>query len=66
MLTPSDDFTYRAVDIKWDWARSGVRWHRHWATILWGSDIFIQGVPVLKVLVLVNVLVWALMWWGLR
>ena len=38
---------------------------KEWLYILWGLDIFINGVPFLKTIVAANVLVWlifALLW----
>lgn len=47
---------WRAIDIKIIGADLRI-----WQA-LWGTDIFINGIPILKVIVLTNVVVWVIMW----
>ena len=30
--------------------------------IIWGTDIFINGVPMIKLMILANILMWVLLW----
>lgn len=32
-----------------------------WKTF-WGTDIFIQGIPIIKWMIIANVLIWILVW----
>lgn len=52
--------------------RSGWRWIRRaademgWWTLLCGMDLWIQGVPIIRVTIAVNLVMWLLMWLVLR
>ena len=50
---------FRAIEIAgvWEMAKKAGFWNA-----LWGTDIWIDGVPFLKCLVLANIIVWLLMW----
>lgn len=37
-----------------------------WWKYVWGADIWINNVPILKTLVGCNILVWLLMYWSLK
>ena len=50
---------WRAVDIRIEGrvlSKVGLR------NLLWGADIFIQGVPMIKLMIVANVVMWALLW----
>lgn len=51
--------SYRLIDIKWDTSfLMGVGfWKR-----LWGTDIWIQNIPCVKVMALANILMWVALW----
>lgn len=55
-----DKATWKAIEIGIGWwtliRRFGV-----WRTI-WGTDIFIGSIPMIKLMVLANVIMWALLW----
>jgi len=50
---------YRAIDI--DMPFSAVKEWGLWR-VLWGTDVFINNIPVLKFIVLANFVVWLIMW----
>ena len=52
-----EDVRYRAIDIKIKDLRKNVSF----LEIIWGTDIFINGFPILKILIATNILVWLLM-----
>jgi len=49
---------WKAVDIRWKNLTKEVRLR----DVLWGADIFIQGVPMIKLMVAANLVVWILLW----
>jgi len=54
---------FRAIDIRVPaeaWKKIG------WLRGLWGLDIWINDVPVVKALVVANIVIWMLMWRALR
>jgi hypothetical protein len=50
--------TYRAIDIYMTY--SAIEEWGLWR-VLWGTDVFINNIPVLKSMVLVNFVVWLVM-----
>ena len=48
---------YRAIDIKMGPFPKGIA---NWPSFIYGWDIFINGVPFMKTLVLCNITVWIL------
>ena len=51
--------TFRAILITFDF-KSIIR-EIGWLKTIWGYDIFMNGVPLLKTLVLANVIAWVIM-----
>ncbi len=51
--------TYRAIDIKMP--INIAKEFGIWRTI-WGTDIFINGIPILKLIALANLVMWLIMW----
>lgn len=35
---------------------------KEWRRVIWGYDIFVQGIPFLKILLLANILMWVGLW----
>ena len=54
---------FRAIDIR---LTAETRKEIGWLRGLWGLDIWINDLPVLKALVVVNIMIWMLMWCALR
>ena len=50
--------SFKAVEIKF--ASDGKI---PWWKIIWGMDIFIQGVPMLKSIVISNIIIWVILFW---
>lgn len=50
---------YRAVDISF----SADVWDKlsHWQ-VIWGTDIWINNIPTLKMMILANIIIWIIMW----
>ena len=57
-MTEINKTKWRAIDIKLGkpWYEGVGLFHR-----LWGADIWINNIPVLKTLILANIIVWGLM-----
>jgi hypothetical protein len=53
--------TWRAIVINTD---RGAFEHFGLWNLFWGSDIFINGVPFIKCLILVNIVVWLILFKG--
>lgn len=56
-----DKVRWKAIEITLkDW-RKIVKEVGLWE-IIWGTDIFIQKIPVIKSMILANLLMWVLLW----
>ena len=53
---------FRAISIRFDFGSIlSVRGWKSRLNVVWGYDIFLNGVPLLKSLVLANVIVWVVL-----
>lgn len=61
---PAPLFKSRALDIHMDSSGIGPIW-RKFLFHLFSTDIWVNNIPVLRTLILANILVWIIMWWSL-
>ena len=47
--------SWKIIEIKVGNKPKGIR---EWFAVIWGTDIFVNGVPFMKTLVAINILVW--------
>ena len=52
------DAKFHALDIRFDF--KGTNW-KDKINLLWGQDIFINDIPVVKAMVLMNVITWIIL-----
>jgi hypothetical protein len=50
--------TYRLVDLRI--SRYVIKQWGIWR-VLWGTDVFINGIPIFKLLILANILIWLIL-----
>lgn len=62
------NFRLMVVGISWDETRSMLKWAQRLRcehgllTILYGIDIWINGIPLIRTLIAANILVWIILW----